>query len=98
MNFVTCWFDDVHYKEPFTKNKLRRLIEEFKVKTTCKTNWTPMDIRHSFAVNFLLERGEIKRLQYLLGHSNIFYTKRLYGEILNKKLKTEILNSFEIGS
>ena len=87
-----------YYKEPFTKNKLRRLIEEFKVKTACKLPWTPMDLRHSFAVNYLLERGDMKQLQYILGHNNVFDTKRLYSEVLNKKLKTEVLNTFEIGS
>lgn len=48
------------YKEMFTKNKLRRLVEEFKVKTGNKKHSTPMDLRHSFAVNFFLENGDMK--------------------------------------
>lgn len=87
-----------YYKEPFTRNKLRRLIEEFKVKTNSKIKWTPMDFRHSYAVNFLLERKDIKRLQYLLGHNNVHDTKKLYGEVLTKKSKEQIFSSLEIGS
>ena len=86
------------YKEPFTKNKLRRLVEEFKIKTGFKKTWTPMDLRHSFAVNFLLENGDIKRLQYILGHKKIVDTKKLYGEILNEKMQKRVFSSLEIGS
>ena len=67
-------------KATFTKNKLRRLVEEFKIKTGFKKPWKPMDLRHSFAVNFLSKTGDLKRLQYILGHDNVFDTKRLYGE------------------
>ena len=87
-----------YYREPFTKAKLSRLINEFKVMGTCKLKWTPMDLRHSFAVNFLEQGGDMRRLQYVLGHNNVFDTKRLYAEVLTKKAQGEAKSPFEIGS
>lgn len=70
-----------YYGEPFTKNKIPRALTEFKVKGSFKKDWTPMDLRHSFAVNFLKNGGAFKALQYILGHQNVFQTKQLYGEV-----------------
>lgn len=86
------------YKEPFTKNKLRRLVAEFKIKTGFKKSWTPMDLRHSFAVNFLLENGDMKRLQYILGHKSIYDTKKLYADALSEKMQKRVFSPLEIGS
>jgi len=77
-----------HYGDQFTKNKLRRAIDEFKIRELYKGEWNPLDLRHSFAVNFLSKGGEIKKLQYLMGHSNVFDTKMLYGEAVTRKLST----------
>jgi integrase/recombinase XerD len=87
-----------YYKEPFTKTKLARLVNEFKIKMNCKISWTPMDLRHSFAVNFLKAGGDIRRLQQILGHNNVFDTKRLYAEVLKKPETISSFNPFEIGS
>lgn len=87
-----------YYKEPFTKNKFRRLVQEFKVKSSCKTAWTPMDLRHSFAVSYLQAGGDIRKLQHILGHNNVFDTKRLYAEALTTKSTVDTLSPFEIGS
>ncbi len=88
-----------YYKEPFTKPKLARLVNEFKIKTRCEIQWTLMDLRHSFAVNYLRSGGDIRKLQYSLGHENIYDTKRLYSEaIIKADSKTVELSPFEIGS
>lgn len=88
-----------YYREPFTKTKLARLINEFKIKTKHTLQWTLMDLRHSFAVNYLRSGGDMRKLQYLLGHNNIFDTKRLYSEAANKEESHPIeFNPFEIGS
>ena len=68
-----------YYGEPFTKNKIRRAILEFKAKGTFDRDWSPMDLRHSFAVDFLKNGGNVKNLQIILGHENIYQTKQLYG-------------------
>ena len=89
-----------YYKEPFTKTKLARLINEFKIKTKSKIKWTPLDLRHSYSVNYLKAGGEIRTLQYLLGHNNVFDTKQLYGEVVKVKNQRQemVFNPFEIGS
>lgn len=80
-----------YYGEPFAKNKMRRAFDDFKAKKLYGREWCPMDLRHSFAVNFLKQGRGLKDLQYILGHSNVFDTKRIYGEVAIKKL-SEILN------
>lgn len=66
--------------------KLFRAIGEFKVKGLYKKDWTAMDLRHSFAVNFLAKGGDIKELQRILGHNSVYDTKRLYGEAAEEKV------------
>ncbi|MGE0761862.1 MAG: tyrosine-type recombinase/integrase [Bdellovibrionales bacterium] len=68
-----------YYREPFTRVKLSIAVNEFKRKGTYKGQWTVMDLRHSFAVNFLANGGSLHDLQMQLGHWNVFDTKKLYG-------------------
>jgi len=75
-----------HYKESFTNVKVTRAINEFKGKSSFKKSWSPMDLRHSFAVNFLKEGNSVRELQKILGHNNVYDTKKLYGEVLSKPL------------
>lgn len=70
-----------YYGETFTKNKVSRALNEFMAKGTFHRSWSPMDLRHSFAVNFLNKGGSLRELQYILGHKNVFQTKQLYGEL-----------------
>jgi len=67
-----------HYREPFTQRKLSILINEFKRQGLYKRNWNLMDLRHSLAVNYLGKGGNIRDLQVILGHANVFDTKKLY--------------------
>ena len=53
MPFIT------YYKEPFTSKKVILAINEFKLKTRYSLKWCPMDLRHSFAVNYLSKGGDI---------------------------------------
>lgn len=69
-----------YYNEPFTTNKLHRAICEFKEKKLCHSEWTLLDFRHSFAVNFLSKGGDIKELQRILGQGYLYETKKLYGD------------------
>jgi len=84
-----------YHNEPFTTNKLFRLITEFKEKKLFKSDWCPLDLRHSFAVNFLASGGDMKELQYILGHGQLFDTKRLYGEASKEVISQSITNPFE---
>lgn len=87
-----------YYREPFTRPKLARMVNEFKIRGTFKKKWTPMDLRHSFAVNYLMSGGDIRQLQYLLGHWNVHDTKKLYAEVLTKRAASTAQSPFEIGS
>ena len=83
-------------KESLTCNKLRRAIVEFKEKGHhYKKNWVIADIRHSFAVNFLAQGGDIRELQRILGHGNVYDTKKLYGEAVTQRVPKDDISPFE---
>ena len=65
-----------YYKEPFTYEKLRRAVAEFREKGNYKKDWVIADLRHSFAVNFLADGGQMRELQRILGHGNVYDTKK----------------------
>ena len=46
-----------------------------------KKKWSPHDLRHSFAYNFLKQGGSMYQLQAILGHKNISMTIDLYGHL-----------------
>ena len=83
-----------YYNEPFTRAKLTRAMMEFKTKKSYKGQWGPLDLRHSYAVNFLLKGGDMRELQRILGHNNVFDTKRLYGELATERVGNTITNPF----
>jgi integrase/recombinase XerD len=66
------------YREPFTRVKLNRAINEFKAKGLYKGPWNLLDLRHSFGVNFLSNGGSLLELQTLMGHASVFDTKRIF--------------------
>ena len=49
------------------------------------------DLRHSFAVNFLIQGGNMKKFQRILGHKNIYDTKELYGETIKDKIPRKVI-------
>jgi site-specific recombinase XerD len=55
--------------------KLANAVNEFKNKGIYKGEWGPLDLRQSFAVNFLAIGGDMRELQRTLGHNNVFDTK-----------------------
>lgn len=67
-----------YYREPFTRVKLTRTINEFKAKGLYKKNWSLLDLRHSFGTNFLATGGSMNELQKFMGHANVFDTKRIF--------------------
>ena len=44
-----------------------------------------MDLRHSYAVNSLKDGKPTRELQKILGHNNVYDTKKLYGELLENQ-------------
>ncbi len=84
-----------YYKEPFTSCKLHYAITEFKKKNLYKDDWTPLDLRHSFAVNFLAKGGDMRELQRILGHGQVSDTRKLYGEAATIKTAKTVTNPFK---
>lgn len=84
-----------YYNEPFTRAKLTRAVNEFKNKKLYTGAWGPLDLRHSFGVNFLSKGGDMRELQRILGHNNVFDTKRLYAEAATEKVAKDVTNPFQ---
>ena len=82
--------------KPFTSGKIARAITEYKVRSRYPTKWCVSDFRHSFAVNFLSKGGDMKDLQYILGHYNVHLTRQLYGEVTKKTLSKKFENSMDL--
>jgi site-specific recombinase XerD len=81
MRFLVCRLRYYCYWKDLLKNKMRRSIDEFKAKGAFEKDWGPMDLCHSFVVNFLKRGGSLKELQYVIGHERVFQTKQHYGSI-----------------
>ena len=75
-----------YFNQPFTPQRLTYALKEFKQKMGYKREFSPIDLRDSFAVNFLKKGGHIKELQYILGHSNVFVTKKIYGKVATEEI------------
>ena len=81
-------------KIPFNKNTLTAHINEFKKLKTFRKDWTPSDLRHSHAVNFLASGGSFKELQYRLGLKSTQHAKAAYADALKLPKKT-IIHPFQ---
>ena len=58
-----------YYREPFTRVKLTRAINEFKARGLYRRPWNLLDLRHSYGVNFLAQGGSLRDLQAIMGHA-----------------------------
>ena len=74
---------------------IRRAVAEFREKGSYKKDWVIADLRHSFAVNFLADGGQIRELQRILGHGNVYDTKKLYGETATQRVSKNTITPFE---
>lgn len=67
-----------YYREEFTPMKLTRAVNEFKAKGLYKRDWNLLDLRYSFGANLLTQGSSLSDVQKLMGHANVFDTKRIY--------------------
>ena len=49
-----------------------------------KPKYTPYDLRHFYASMLIEQRVNLKRIQRLMGHSNITTTLNVYGHLIEK--------------
>ncbi|MCX8189755.1 MAG: tyrosine-type recombinase/integrase [Candidatus Diapherotrites archaeon] len=82
---------------PISVDTIQRIVRKARIKAGINKNVTPHSFRHTFATH-LLERGEnIRKIQELLGHSNLsttqIYTKVSVEELKKVKSPLDELNS-----
>jgi len=65
------------------------LIEskEEKGNTVEKPKYRPYDLRHFFASMLIEKKTNLKKIQTLMGHTNIETTLNVYGHLLDEKLE-----------
>ena len=61
--------------------QVRDTIISYQNRFRVEKKWTPHDLRHSFAHNYLKKEGNMYALQALLGHKSITMTVNYYGQI-----------------
>lgn len=77
---------------PFTNSKGKKLeyyqlqdaLKKFSSLTFVK-KWKIQDLRDSFAVHFLRDGGDPKRLKEILGYSNLNDLKKMYREVIRER-------------
>jgi integrase/recombinase XerD len=72
--------------KPITADAIERMVKKYAIKAGIKKKVTPHVLRHSFSTH-LLESGEnIRKIQELLGHSNLA-TTQIYTFVSTEELK-----------
>jgi len=72
---------------PLTKNRVNIIMKHYgRVAGLTGVRCSPHILRHTFAINFLRNDGEIFSLQKILGHSSLEMTRR-YCELANVDIK-----------
>ncbi|MEM4662432.1 MAG: tyrosine-type recombinase/integrase [Candidatus Diapherotrites archaeon] len=84
---------------PISVDTIQRIVRKARIKAGIEKNVTPHSFRHTFATH-LLERGEnIRKIQELLGHSNLsttqIYTKVSVEELKKVKSPLDNLEKFD---
>ncbi|MDD4688801.1 MAG: site-specific integrase [Eubacteriales bacterium] len=92
-SFRKMW-DSIIKKTKLTASLLEEKADEFeglKVISDETISFTPHTFRHTYATNLYYANMDIKRTQYLLGHSTLDMTLRTYTHLQNKN-NTETAN------
>ena len=69
-----------------TIDRWEKRLKEYSKKIGC--NITPYDLRHTFAIMFLQNKGNVFALQHELGHTDLTMTKR-YVKLAQSNLKEQ---------
>lgn len=67
--------------EPWRTPQYRKQFQNIRSRIGFHKHWTNHGFRHSFAFNYLKQGGDMRQLQYILGHRKLEMTVDLYGQI-----------------
>lgn len=76
-----------HTGEPWRTPQYRKQFQTVRAKVGFPKHWTNHGFRHSFAYNYLRQGGDMRQLQYILGHRKLEMTVDLYGKITASDIK-----------
>lgn len=76
----------VLFKDRMSAGNVQLIIKNSAVRAGIKQHVTPHTLRHSFATNFILNNGNSRHLQLLLGHSSLG-TTMMYSHVADNELE-----------
>jgi len=72
--------------KPLTTRNIQKIIASLRVKAGINKKITPHTLRHSFATHLLENGVDIRKIQFLLGHSSL-NTTQIYAHVSQEEIK-----------
>jgi integrase/recombinase XerC len=81
-----------HRGTRLSDRSIRRMMDQYLLKTAKSRNMSPHTLRHSFATHLLEAGADLRAVQELLGHANVS-TTQIYTHVTKDHLRAVYLNS-----